>query len=112
MLLNACDVGLIFLHRGFTIPNFPSRLLSYLEMKMPVIAATDTATDIGKVVEKNKCGYSVLTGDKLAMKNAIEELVFNEEIFLQMKKNAWRLLQNEYIVDNTYELIKKSVVNV
>ena len=33
LLLNACDVGLIFLHKDFTIPNFPSRLLSYLEMK-------------------------------------------------------------------------------
>ena len=46
-LLAACDVGLIFLNKNFTIPNYPSRLLSYLEMKMPVIAATDPNTDIG-----------------------------------------------------------------
>ena len=30
-LVSACDVGLIFLDYRFTIPNFPSRLLSYME---------------------------------------------------------------------------------
>ncbi|MCG8776503.1 glycosyltransferase family 4 protein, partial [Tenacibaculum finnmarkense] len=46
-LLASCDVGLIFLDENFLIPNFPSRLLSYLEMKIPVLSATDCNTDIG-----------------------------------------------------------------
>ena len=29
-LVAACDAGLVFLDRRFTIPNFPSRLLSYI----------------------------------------------------------------------------------
>ena len=57
MLLAACDIGLIFLHKDFRIPNFPSRLLSYLEMKMPVIAATDLNSDIGRVIEEGECGF-------------------------------------------------------
>ena len=40
-LVKACDVGLIFLDKRFTIPNYPSRLLSYLENRMPVLLATD-----------------------------------------------------------------------
>jgi hypothetical protein len=52
-LLAACDVGLIFLNKNFTIPNYPSRLLSYLEMKIPVIAATDPNSDIGLDIERN-----------------------------------------------------------
>ncbi len=71
MLLEACDVGMIFLDKHFTIPNFPSRLLSYLEMKMPVIAATDPNTDIGKVIENNNSGCRVLSGDILSMQIAI-----------------------------------------
>lgn len=112
MLLNACDVGFIFLHKDFTIPNFPSRLLSYLEMRMPVIAATDANTDIGRVIETNKCGYSVLSGDSLAMQNAIDTLVSNELDFAQMKENAWNLLQQEYTVDYSYGLIKNKLKNV
>ena len=48
-LVRSCDVGLIFLDQRFTIPNYPSRLLSYLENKMPIIAATDVNTDIGTI---------------------------------------------------------------
>ena len=63
-LLNACDIGLIFLHKDFLIPNFPSRLLSYLEMEKPIIAATDSNTDIGDIVEDYKAGFKVLAGDQ------------------------------------------------
>jgi glycosyltransferase involved in cell wall biosynthesis len=111
-LLKACDVGMIFLHKDFTIPNFPSRLLSYLEMKMPVITATDPNTDIGTEIEKNNCGYAVLSGDILGMQKAIDELVSNENNFIQMQENAWSLLQNEYKVDYSYQLIKNRVANV
>ena len=40
ILVRSCDVGLIFLDHRFTIPNYPSRLLSYLENKMPVETLT------------------------------------------------------------------------
>ena len=57
MLVKHSDVGLIFLDHRFAIPNYPSRLLSYLENKMPVICATDVNTDIGKIAEDNGYGY-------------------------------------------------------
>lgn len=112
LLLNACDVGMIFLHAAFTIPNFPSRLLSYLEMKMPIIAATDANTDIGLVIEKNKCGYWVVSGDIDGMQNAVENICSDDENYIKMKENAWGLLQREYKVDCSYELIKNRLGNV
>lgn len=108
-LLNACDVGLIFLHKDFTIPNFPSRLLSYLEMKMPVIAATDPNTDIGDVIEQNGCGFKVISGDQATMQISIDKLIINEEHFSNMQFNAWSLLQNEYLVQLSYNLITEKV---
>lgn len=109
LLLNACDVGLIFLHKDFTIPNFPSRLLSYLEMKMPIIAATDENTDIGNVIEENKCGYKVISGDNISMQNAIENILHDEILYNRMKENAWNLLQKEFRVERSYKLIKDKI---
>jgi glycosyltransferase involved in cell wall biosynthesis len=109
LLLNACDVGLIFLHKDFTIPNFPSRLLSYLEMKMPVITATDSSTDIGAIVEKNNCGYKVISGDSSAMQITIDKLLSDEEHYNKMKENAWNLLQKDYLVERSYNLIKAKI---
>lgn len=50
ILVASCDVGMIFLDYRFTIPNFPSRLLSYMQAKLPVLACTDECTDIGNVI--------------------------------------------------------------
>ncbi|MFA7637446.1 MAG: glycosyltransferase family 4 protein [Monoglobales bacterium] len=53
----ACDVGMIFLDHRFTIPNFPSRLLAYMQAKLPVLAVTDPVTDIGKVICEGGFGW-------------------------------------------------------
>jgi glycosyltransferase involved in cell wall biosynthesis len=104
-LLNACDVGLIFLHKDFTIPNFPARFLSYLEMRLPVLAATDSNSDIGQIIEENGCGKWVLHGDISKMIESANALIEDEVIFNEMKENGWKLLQKSYKVDNSYELI-------
>lgn len=108
ILLASCDVGLIYLHHDFTIPNFPSRLLSYLEMKMPVIAATDSITDIGDIIETANCGFKVLSGDTNKMNQVIAELLDNNKLEI-MGENAWSLLQSKYIVDYSYQSIIKKI---
>ncbi|MFV8465656.1 glycosyltransferase family 4 protein [Flavobacterium sp. LB1P62] len=110
-LLQSCDIGLIFLHSDFTIPNFPSRLLSYLEMKKPIIAATDIATDIGKVIEKNNCGYWVISGDDLKMTAVIDEISSDDYKIQLMGENAWNLLQEKYHVNKSYALIINKLKN-
>lgn len=56
-LLKVCDVGLVFLNHNFTIPNFPSRILPYMENFMPIVAATDKVTDIKDMIVENNMGY-------------------------------------------------------
>lgn len=58
-LLFHCEIGLLFLDYRFTIPNFPSRILSYLEFAKPVIAATDEATDIRHLLQNESLGVWV-----------------------------------------------------
>lgn len=104
-LLGASDVGLIFLNKNFTIPNYPSRLLSYLEMKMPVITATDTNTDIGEDVIRNNCGFAVSSGDISGMLKAINTLMDDDVLFNEMKVNAWIFLNRDFHVNQSSNLI-------
>ena len=108
-LLAACDVGLIFLNINFTCPNYPSRLLTYLEMKMPVISATDTITDIGEDIERNKCGFAIISGDSLGMQNAINKLMDNTSDFNMKKENAWNFVNSDFHVDRTCTLINEKL---
>lgn len=76
-LVAAADVGMIILDHRFTIPNFPSRLLSYLEAGIPVLAMTDTATDIGRVITENGFGWWCESSDPaefVRLTNALREL--------------------------------------
>lgn len=108
-LLVACDVGMIFLHKDFTIPNFPSRLLSYLEMRLPVLTATDIVTDVGIEVEKNNCGIKVEAGNLEQMQKAINRFCTMEKSdFELLKDNAWHYLQNEFLVDYSFQKIVKN----
>lgn len=52
ILVAACDVGMIFLDYRFSIPNFPSRLLSYVYAKLPVLACVEESADIGDIIEQ------------------------------------------------------------
>lgn len=110
-LVTSCDIGLIFLDKRFTIPNFPSRLLSYLEMKLPVIAATDKNSDIGKVIENNNCGFYVEAGNIKSMDKAIDKAINHSDIKI-LRKNAIKLLKEQYHVKNSYLLIEEKIKNV
>ena len=77
-LAGACDVGLIFLDHRFTIPNFPSRLLSYLEKGMPVLCATDEATDVGTIAEERNFGWRCSSGDAASFSAAVDRAMASD----------------------------------
>jgi glycosyltransferase involved in cell wall biosynthesis len=104
-LLAVADVGLIFLDPRFTIPNFPSRLLSYLEFSLPVIAATDTHTDLGKIAQEQEFGFWCESGDLRTFCKYVEVFTKNSELRKRMGKNGNLYLKSHYTVDVSYSLI-------
>jgi glycosyltransferase involved in cell wall biosynthesis len=97
-------VGLIFLNPNFTIPNFPSRILSYMQNKLPVICATDKFTDIGKIASDNNFGFSCLTTDFETFFDHVVKLL-NADLRNQMGQNAFHFLKKEYSVEQSYNKI-------
>ncbi len=107
LLVQACDVGLIFLDHRFTIPNYPSRLLSYLEYKMPIIAATDVNTDIGRLAEDNGYGYWCESVDVEAFTTCVSKYTENPTSIKEMGENGYKFLLDNYLVEHTYATIVK-----
>lgn len=73
-LVRCCDVGLIFLDHRFTIPNYPSRLLSYLSAGIPVVAATDRNSDLGTMLEENRIGVWCESSDPRLFHDALNRI--------------------------------------
>ena len=104
-LAACCDVGLILLRREFTIPNFPSRLLTYMENKMPVLAITDKASDVGPIAEKAGFGKWCLYGDHEAALQQVSYLTNNAEIRASMGEVAFNYMKEHYDVQLSYHKI-------
>lgn len=105
-LVSACDVGLIFLDRRFTIPNYPSRLLPYLNYHMPVICVTDKNTDLGKIATENNYGVFCENGSLDAFNILVDEMKDCERI-RQMGDNGFKFLCENYSVEKVYDIVMK-----
>lgn len=107
-LVRACQVGLIFLDYRFTIPNFPSRLLSYLEYKMPVIACTDTNCDTGAIAEENGFGMYAPSNDVKVFTAAVDRMLTAD--IKAMGEKGYEFMKANYLVEHTYNAVMKHLL--
>lgn len=104
-LVQACQVGLIFLDYRFTIPNFPSRLLSYLASKIPVIACTDSTCDTGSIAEENGFGFYAPSNDVVAFTKTVDKMLNSD--MSAMGEKGYQYMKDNYLIENTYNQIMK-----
>jgi glycosyltransferase involved in cell wall biosynthesis len=108
-LVQSSDVGLVFLDGRFTIPNFPSRLLSYLECRLPVIAATDPNTDLGVIMEEGGFGFWSRSGDLNGINRHIEALCRDVRLRHSMGDRGLLYLLKNYHVDVSYNAVMEAL---
>lgn len=102
-LVSACDIGMIFLDKRFTIPNFPSRLLAYMQAKLPVLCCTDKNTDVGTLVQAGGFGWSCISEHVDGFVSCVQDALRAD--LSRMGENAYRYLASHYSAENAYTVI-------
>lgn len=87
-LVAQCDIGLISLNERFTIPNIPSKTLSYFNLSLPVLASIDAATDYGRLLDEIGAGLWSLAGDVPAFKANFDKLYRDAALRRRMGENG------------------------
>lgn len=108
-LVGACDVGLIFLDHRFTIPNFPSRLLGYMQAKIPVLAVTDPNTDIGKVIVDGGFGWWCKSNNADGFANLVDKAMNDITNTMINPLAEWNYLVNNYNALTAYQIIVRRI---
>lgn len=108
-LTHLCDVGLIFLDYRFKIPNYPQRLLSYLQAKKPIICATDPNTDIGTIAQENGYGLRVMSNDSVSFVDAVNLLVTHPTLRIEMGQKGYEYMLKHYTVETAYSTLYNRV---
>ncbi|WP_214821099.1 MULTISPECIES: glycosyltransferase family 4 protein [unclassified Exiguobacterium] len=106
MLASSCDVGLVFLDHRFTIPNFPSRVLSYMQAAMPIIVAADQSTDLSEIVEKGQFGYGC-SSRNVEDFDRLLAILNSRKLREQMGENSRLYLEKNYTTEKSYSIITK-----
>ena len=104
-LLRLSDVGLISLSEDFTIPNFPSKVLSYFGNKKPVLASVDLNTDFGTILEEVKAGYWAAAGDTKDLKKKLLLIYHDASLRAQMGENGYAYMKENLLPDKAYKTI-------
>lgn len=108
MLMQCCDVGVISLDARFTIPNYPSRTLSYMAMSKAILACTDRNTDIRQLVERDaQCGLWIASDDIDGFAGKIKMLCEDDTMRIQYGKNGRMYLENNFLVSRSIEQLEK-----
>lgn len=105
-LLNICDVGIISLDHRFTIPNYPSRILSYMDYSLPVLALLDPVTDFNKLIEDANCGYWCSSDSLRDFFHIVEKFCQDKEKRMQLGKNGRRYLEENLGVETSVRILE------
>ncbi|MBC6003815.1 MAG: glycosyltransferase family 4 protein [Paeniclostridium sordellii] len=107
-LLNSADLFITTLDKGIEGLGVPSKTYSYLAAGKPIIAIMNKDSEIGSLVEGNKLGIRVDSGEVIRITNFI--LSMNREL------NLYKDIQNnvEDIFNNNYErnIVTVKFVNI
>lgn len=106
-LVLECDVGLVSLDYRFSIPNYPSRVLSYMEYGMPILATTDKNTDFKELIEQAECGLWCYSDSVEEFCEAVDNLVSDSQLRDSMGTNGRRYAERYFDVAVSVELLEK-----
>ena len=111
-LTRASDIGLIFLDHRFTIPNYPSKTLSYFESSLPIMAATDDCTDYKDMIIKEKCGFWSLSGDTKEYIKKFDKLISSESLRKEMGSNGRKYYEENCDVNTSVKILEQYMEGV
>ena len=97
-LLENMDAGLIFLDNKFSIPNFPSRILDFMNYSKPIIACTDIICDVKQEICDQGAGFWCRSDDIIEFIKIIEIIIKNKEILVEMGKKSRELFLKKFSV--------------
>ncbi len=102
------DVGLVLLSHDFTIPNYPSRILSYMQQKKMILAATDEVTDVRQLIERDaRCGLWCSSADESAFVDKVRFICRHRKFVQECGENGYAYLRANFSVERSVEILER-----
>lgn len=109
LFMASCDAGMIILNENLGTPNFPSKALSYLNMKVPILAALDYVTDFGDYLDENNAGLWAYSDNIAELKSKLLIYYNDFDLRSRVRENGYKLFKEHLTTDRAYQTIMNKV---
>ena len=111
-ILKISDIGLVLLDYRFTIPNIPSKTLTYFKNKVPIMAATDNNTDFKQLLENSGAGLWCESNDVYSFKEKLDFLIANKKVRKEMGENGRLFLEKNLTTEVSVKILENTFRNL
>ena len=94
--LNACDVGLVSLIPGMIGTAMPSRTYNILAAGKPIVALTETGSELAQVIDEESVGWHTHPGDADALIELIRAATSSPKSLEEMGHRARHAAETKY----------------
>lgn len=107
--VKSADLGLISIHENNAAPTCPSKAVSYMSLKIPILALINKNSDYGQIVEEQaKAGYWAVGSDKERVYALFDKLYADADLRKQMGENGYQFYCEHLTTEKVYaEFIKQ-----
>jgi len=102
-VLKQCHVGLLALDPRLKSHNIPGKLLSYLQVGLPVLARINIGNDLEKIIDDYDVGRVCAGDDDDRLQRFAEELIDNPDVRAEMAGRGKDLASKMFSTENTVE---------
>lgn len=95
-LIKSCLAGLISLDKAAMCPSFPSKIIDYLRVGLPVIAIDDINASLASFIRLNNVGYYLSSEDLELLSESISKLYFDSKLRSQISQNSLECFTNNF----------------
>lgn len=111
-VLKISDIGLVLLDYRFTIPNIPSKTLTYFKNRIPIMAATDNNTDFKQMLEDSGAGLWCESNNVYSFKEKLDFLIANKKVRKEMGENGRLFLEKNLTTEVSVKILEDTFRNL
>ena len=107
--VKSADLGLISIHEKNAAPTCPSKAVSYMSLKIPMLALINSNNDYGQILQdKAHAGFWAVGSDKEKVYTLFDKLYSNKQLRKQMGDDGYQFYCENLTTEKVYdELIKQ-----
>lgn len=103
--VKSVDLGIISINENYAVPTCPSKAVSYMSLKIPIMAIINPNNDYGKIIEDAGAGFWAVGGEEKRIFSLFNQIYEDQNLREKMGRSGY-----EFYLENL--TAKKAYMNM